>query len=229
VQVLVAGGFTTPEAGASTVPTVTVQSDGTLITPAPVPAVYPGPAITPLQRATVSSGRVTELLDRADDLGLLREDLDFGEPPVADAPDTAVTIVAGGATYTHVARALGFDEGAADTLTDEQRANRAALRDFLAAIDALPPGDQPYVPDSVIVTVVGPYVPDDLPQQPRDWPLATPPNLDGDFPCTELTGDEATLLLAALDGANQRTPWVIAGDGYTVAFRPVVPGQAGCE
>jgi hypothetical protein len=238
VQVLVAGGFTTPENAASTVPTVTVLTDGTVITQAAVPAIYPGPAIPPLQRSAISAEQVDELLEVAGDLGLLRDDLDFGEPPVVDAPDTTVTIVAGDATYVHVARALGFgggledggleDEGAGG-LTEEQRANRAALRDFLSATEELPAGEESYVPDAVVVTVIGPYQADELPQEPRAWPLETLPDLDGNFPCTVFTGDDAVDLLAALGDANQRTPWLIDGEELTIAFRPAVPGYSGCD
>jgi hypothetical protein len=53
------------------VPVVTVLGDGTVITPAPATAIYPGPAMAPLQSVTVRQHTVDALVQRAADLGLL--------------------------------------------------------------------------------------------------------------------------------------------------------------
>lgn len=112
VQVMVDGGFVPPEVALATVPARTVLGDGTVVTPAPTPAIYPGPALAPLQAVKVSSATVDGLVARAAKLGLLAGPLQFGQPPVADAPNTTVTIAAGGRTHRHVAAALGIaDEG----------------------------------------------------------------------------------------------------------------------
>lgn len=229
VQVLVDGGFVPVESALRTVPSLTVTSEGTVITPAPVLAIYPGPAYLPMQSASVDPVAVAELVDLARTLGLLDDDLDFGQPGFADAPDTTVTIVSDGVTYTHVANGLNPDLGA-EGLGDDARANRAALSEFVAAANALAVGDTIWTPDALGVTVVGPFTPSDelTDPEPIDWPLATPPNTDGDFPCTLVEGDDLATLLAALEGANERTPWVVDGEQLALAFRVVVPGQVAC-
>ncbi len=109
VQVLDAGGFLPLEAAVTTVPRITVLTDGTVITPAAVEAIYPGPALAPLRSSTAPVTRVDALLERAGVLGLLDGPLEFGRPPVADAPDTIVTLASpGGGTVIHTAYALGL-------------------------------------------------------------------------------------------------------------------------
>lgn len=224
VQVLVDGGFVPPEVALATVPTTTVLGDGTVVTLAPTPAIYPGPALAPLQAVKVDAATVDGLVSRAAELGLLAGPLDFGQPPVADAPNTTVTIVADGRAYRHVAAALGF--------TDETTggANRRALKEFLTALEQLPPGNQAWEPSAVAVRVVGPYEADpQLPQSPVAWPLARVPVEAGSgAPCLVVEGDDFRLLRAALGRANARTPWLIGGVARSVAFVPVVPGPPPC-
>jgi hypothetical protein len=224
VQVLVDGGFVRPEVALATVPATTVLGDGTVITLAPTPAIYPGPALATLQAATVDAATVDGLVARAAKLGLLAGPLDFGHPPVADAPNTTVTIVAGGRAHRHVAAALGINDEATGG------ANRRALMDFLAALEHLPPGNRAWEPSAIAVRVAGPYQADpQLPQSPVAWPLARVPVEAGPgAPCLVVEGDDARLLRAALVRANARTPWLIGGVARSVAFVPVVPGLQPC-
>jgi hypothetical protein len=236
VQVLIQGGFAPVESAVTAVPTVTVLGDGTVITTAPVTAIYPGPAISPLQSVKVDAATVDGLIDKARELRLLRDAPDYGRPSVADAPDTTVTVSAEGRTYRHQAYALGiFDEPASRDrreggLSEEAVANRRALSSFVEAAQAMPPGEQPWKPASVAVYDLGPYQPEpQLTQRPADWPLARPPAVRTDlFACTLVDGADAGGLLAAVERANSRTPWVINGAQRSLAFRPIVPGQPGC-
>ena len=224
VQVLVDGGFVRPEVALATVPATTVLGDGTVVTLAPTLAIYPGPALAPLQAVKVDGATVDGLVARAAGLGLLAGPLDFGQPPVADAPNTAVTIVAGGQAHRHVVAALGIgDEGTGG-------ANRRALKEFLAALEKLPPGDRAWEPTAIAVRVVGPYQADpQLAQHPVAWPLARAPVEAGPgAPCLVVEGDDARILRAALAQANARTPWLIGGVARSVAFVPVVPGPQPC-
>lgn len=224
VQVLVDGGFVPLEVALATVPATTVLGDGTVVTPAPTLAIYPGPALAPLQAATVDAATVDGLVARAAKLGLLAGAIDFGRPPVADAPNTTVTIVAGGQTHRHVAAALGISDGA----TGGQA--RRALKEFVSALEQLPPGDRAWEPTAIAVRVVGRYQADpQLPQPPVEWPLARVPIEAGSgASCMVVEGDEARVLHAALTRANARTPWLIAGAARSVVFVPVVPGPQPC-
>ena len=237
VQVLVDGGFVPVEAAVSSVPTVTVLGDGTVITPAPMLAIYPGAAIAPLQQTKLDAAGVDRLVARADELGLLKGPLDYGRPPVADAPNTTVTIVAGGITHRHVAYALGIVDrdpvgGGVQGLSSQAVANRKALSAFVEAANALPPGREAWVPSAIAVYDLGRYQADpQLPQREAAWPLTRPPATSatgGNWACTLIEGAEAATLLDALSGANSRTPWIVSGAARSLAFRPLVPGQPGC-
>lgn len=236
VQVTVTGGFVPVGTAVSTVPTATVLGDGTVITPAPVIAIYPGPAITPLQSVTVAPGTVDDLVERAAGLGLLDGAVEFGRPPIADAPDTVVTIFANGSEHRHVANALGAGSMPDDVgrqISEQAAANRRALRSFVTAVEALPPGEAPWRPSAVAVYALGGYLPDpDLAQPRREWPLTTPPATEpaaGEtIPCTLIENDKVEVLLRALSEASTRTPWMVGGRAVSLAFRPVVPGQPGC-
>jgi len=224
VQVLVDGGFVPREVALATVPITTVLGDGTVVTGAPTLAIYPGPALAPLQAVTIDAATVDGLVARAAELGLLAGPLDFGRPPVADAPSTTVTIAAGGQTHRHVAAALGIsDEGAGG-------ANRRALKEFLAVLQQLPPGNRAWEPSAIAVRVIGPYEADaQLPQPPVAWPLARVPAEAGPgTPCLVVEGDDLQVLRAALARANSLTPWLIGGVARSVAFVPVVPGPEPC-
>ena len=224
VQLRIDGGFVPREVALATVPATTVLGDGTVLTVAPTPAIYPGPALASLQAAKVDAAAVDDLVARAARLGLLDGPLDFGRPPVADAPNTTVTIVAAGRTHTHVAAALGISDEATGG------ANRRALREFVASLEQLPPGDRAWDPSAIAVRVAGPYQADpQLPQPPVVWPLARVPVDTGPGgPCLVVDGDDVRTLRAALARANARTPWLIAGVARSVAFAPVVPGSPPC-
>jgi hypothetical protein len=229
VQVATQGGLLPPEAAVGRVPSVTVLGDGTVITPAPVPELYPGPAIAPLQATTVDAARVDDLVAQAQRLGLLDGPLELGLPLVMDAPETIVTITADGATHRHFAHALTEAEEPASGLTEQEVANRRALRAFVETTRRLPPGDRSWTPTAVAVHGLGPYQPDpELAQKEMAWPLRRPPATAGPRPCTLVDGDDAAVLLGVLARASARTPWVVDGTPHSLAFRPVLPGQPGC-
>jgi hypothetical protein len=244
VQILHSGGFVPVEAALTTVPTTTVLGDGTVITSAPVPAIYPGPAITPLQSRTISASEVDGLVEKARSLGLLAGPLEFGRPLVADAADTTVTIVAGGTTHRHTAYALDIGEvrgstrgqagqaGRSSGVSEAEAKNREALSAFIGELMAASgAGERPWSPPAVAVYVLGSYLAPDptLTQPPQPWPLAQAPETQGDRPCTLVEGNDVPTLLQALAKANALTPWVIGGTQRSVAFRPLVPGQPGCN
>ena len=228
VQILVGGGFVPLESAVTTVPMATVLGDGTLVTPAAVPAIYPGPALGPLQAVTLTAKEVDDLVAKADRLGLLKGTLAFGQPSVADAPSTQVTIVANGASHRHDAYALGMDGFG---LSGAEVANRKALSTFVDAVTGLRPGERAWAPPAIAVYALGRYTADpQLPQPPVAWPLRPLPAATDAAarPCVIVEGADLATLAPALARANARTPWVVNGVQTALAFRPVVPGQPGC-
>ena len=229
-QVVVRGGFIAPNVQARQIPGVTVLGDGSVVTPAVVPAIYPGPAIAPLQQGHISAAQVARLLADARRLGLLGGPLDFGRPAVTDLGTTFVRIADGThAVSVQSAYALGKDLPVTG-LTGAQRTARRALQSFVDELQSLPRGDRVFSPRGVAVfTLTGAILPPAQP--PRTWPIAKRPRdiAAGKLGCIVVRGAEVAPLLGALAHANENTPWLVGGHTLWLAFRPLVAGDEGCS
>jgi len=202
-------------------------------------AIYPGPAITPLQTATISEGQIQDLIAAADEAGLLDEEIDFGQPGITDVPTTTVTFTVDGRTVTQAAYALSYQDAPDPNLTEDQVAAREALQAFVETTQGLAAADsEQYVPKGIVAyrltaEAAPPVVEEGLEQEPRTWPITTAPETPGATgigTCIPVTGPEVEPLLAALVEANELTPWLIGTDPASrMAFRPLLPGDPGCE
>lgn len=247
------GGFVMMGHDFASVPMVTVYPDGRAITHGPMIAIYPGPALPNLQLSELSEDEVAELVDAARDAGLLQE-VTYGDPPTADVPTTVVTLRVEGETYVHTAPSLGVGDGTMprgagdDTLegdpaagedmagvSEEEQAARQALSDFIAtAQDMAATGAQEsYRADSFAVmarvATEGAQEPtaDGIERQVAPWPLAL--DLATASECVVVDGADAQTLREALVDANQLTLWEQDGQTYEVWFRPLLPGEDGCD
>ncbi|MDQ3717285.1 MAG: hypothetical protein M3381_14945 [Actinomycetota bacterium] len=211
--------------------------DGTVIFPGAVNEPYPGVAIFPLQTTTFTEDQIQALLAAADEAGLLGEPIDYGKPGISDQATTYVDITVDGRTVSHSVYALDSEGDNEANLSAASRAARAALRDFLAT-HSQDSGNGPfYQPDAVLAyrlpTSTEPPAAPENEQEPRTWPIATvpPPVAEGSpHSCVAVTGQEAADLLGALAEANELTPWLIGTEvPARLAFRPLLPGDPGCE
>lgn len=235
------GGFMLPEALVTRVPTVTVYGDGRVITDGPVIAIYPGPALPNLQVQRISREDVVRLAERAVAAGVGRT-TDFGQPMVADAPSTRITVLTVTGHKHAEANALDFES--TPELTEDQQAARAKLRELIAALtdlpatlgaDAVGPAE-PYRP-AALAAVASPWT------EPDDDALPAPPELAWIGPplpgeenvkvhgvhCVTVTGSDAAELFARAMEATVLTPWVSGGERWRVAFRPLLPDESGCS
>ena len=154
LQIEHSGGFVLMGTDFASVPELTVYPDGAAITHGPQIAIYPPPALPNLLRQDLTDADVDALVAAARDAGLLDAVPEYGQPPVADAPTTFVTLRVDGRELVHAAEALGIgdgpigqetearDGGGAEEdlpgneplpgLTDDERAARAELAAFVA-------------------------------------------------------------------------------------------------
>src|SRR5687767_15032347 len=143
VRVDVSGGFVPMEYAFRSLPQLTIYGDGLALTQGAMIAIYPGPALTPVSARRLTARGVQEVLDKAEELGLLSEPPDYGQPPVADAPTTTVSLSSGGRTYVHKAEALqetAAMEGEGSQggpPSQDQREARRRLAEFVAAVGDL--------------------------------------------------------------------------------------------
>ncbi|MGY2065024.1 hypothetical protein [Blastococcus sp. SYSU DS0619] len=251
LQVLETGGFTTPALLAGRVPTVTVYSDGRVITDGPVPAIWPGPALPNLQQYLLDDGGARELVDRALAAGVA-ETGDLGQPPVADVTSTRFVVRTDGETISREVYALGIGstprevpgedglpgEDPQHGLTEEQLAARERLatlvdelRDPAAVLGAdRVTGPEPYRAEAV-AALVTPYTEVDPAQPEQSWPG---PELPGEpvgpgVTCVTADGEAAQAVLDAAASATSATPWTTPdGSRWSVVLRPLLPHESGC-
>ena len=209
--------------------TLVVTGDGRLVQPGPVIEIYPGPLLPNLRQRSISEDGIQQLLALADDHGLLA-DVTYPNPDnVMDAPDTVVTISAGGDTFEHRAYALGYEGEGAET--DEGRARlqdfvRAATQ-FAASTDQPSLGDEePYQADTYLIQAT-PDQPDrtadGLEPSIVDWPAAAGVRLADASDCAEVPAAGVATVLA---DANQLTRFVDAGVTYALSVQPSVAGRS---
>jgi hypothetical protein len=234
------------------VPAYTLYGDGTVIRTAAQPTGAAGTAPTlqaattqPLETARLDEAAVQALLQEAKRAGLLAPGAidygDMGSVGVADMPTTTVSLAADDGKVERAAYALGAaaDTGDGGTLSEAQRAARAALSGFVALTEAPLTGAKPYVPARLAVFIApGLAQPDSADATPATLPLAA--DLDAltatgggtaGFGCTVVEGDAVPTLLAAMRQASPSGLWRGPKGGrkvYRVVVRPLLPDEPGC-
>jgi hypothetical protein len=231
-------GFVPVEHIVTSLPLITVYGDGRVITEGPMIDIFPSPAMPNVLVRTIPAPAVDQLVRLAIDAGV-GSGADYGQPPVADAPSTQVTVLTDEGELVSRANALGFDDHG---VTEAQAAARRQLQGLVDKLTDLPAllgadagEEQPYEPTS-LAAVSWPWVDpasDDLPEQPEiAWPGPALPGEAlprfGDLHCLIVTGPELPAVLQAAAGANVLTPWVSEGQRWSVRFRPLLPEESTC-
>jgi len=239
------GGFVAPAAHLVDLPVISVYGDGTVIVPGPQIAIFPGPALPNLQRATITPAGMQLLLEAARDAGLLGPDAHYDLGGIMDASSAEFTVNADGSVHTISAYALMESSGSPqgqDAAVAEARSKLARFQAQLGSLEGLLGGElgswSPYEADAVQL-LVSAGAPDNqgLGQLPIAWPLSTPlatfgealPDLFQGQRCGVVTGDDVALLMPSLQKANALTPWTDGGTAYGLIVRPLLPGEEGCQ
>ena len=239
IEIASVGGFVPQDFAFRNLPSVVVYDDGTVIAPGAVPAIFPGPAVTPAFTGRIDDATLDELLAAAAEAGLIGATPDVGEVgdlPIADAASTRVTVVGDGDERRVEAYALaeagGTDFGQTG-LDEEQVAARAALADFVAAVSgaATPAAEEPLTPERYRVLASPALDPsgfDDPAVQLTvvDWPTTIEPPAEGR--CVAITGDAIADFEASLRQANELTQWTAGDRTFSLAVRVVLPHEPDC-
>lgn len=229
LSIVSSGGFVPVEIALGQLPTMAVYADGTIVRPGPVPEIYPGPLVKPLEVGRLAPETLEWLLEAARTSGVIGSDVDFGYPTVTDLDSTTVTVVIDGVEQSASAYAL-YEEFAADpTLTPEQTEARQGLMAFVsdafAAAGTVADWTVPR-PDRILVWAFPHVDRTDIDAGPAlEWPLA--PELialdpDTGRACIELSGRRAVRLLEAAMPATDLTPWQAGEVQYNLVVRPVI-------
>ena len=226
------GGFAPVEMILGRHPRYVLQADGRLYAPGAVPAIYPGPMLTPIFVGTVDDDAMQEIFRLIEDAGLPeidgRLEADEATNNVADATTTVITYFDGETDHTLAVYALGF----ARDMSDQAEA-AANLVDAVDQANGTLADATEYRPTKVeIRTGEHMSLPDPKFRSTQPWPLAVAPD---DMPageygwrCVVVEGPPATDLLDVFGAANQATVWEHEGVEYPLIARGLFPGEAGC-
>jgi hypothetical protein len=175
-----------------------------------LPRMAPPPAPSSYEVAELTDAGLEWLLERADELGMLVDNPDYGDPMVTDSPTSSLVITTGDETFEHSVYAPGFE---VEGRTEQERRNH--FSEFTAIILGLDDevGDElsefePWIPEAWVVSDRSWF----FEEPTRDWPLDEPP-APGD--CVVLPTD------ADLDTA---TGAYIGPDGTFIVADAALPG-----
>lgn len=233
------GGFVPPAARLLQLPMIAVYADGRVITQGAVPAIYPGPLVTPLFVSRIPLETVRGLLAQAAAAGLTpAEPILWPATSVADAPDTVFEIRANGALARTSFGAFGMEQSGLSATEVAARQRAQAFYDALPLAWSPQQGavqEGPYVPTALrlVVRPAGEENPE-FPQEPVAWPLAADlgsggvPVLEGapeEGRCLVLTDADVPAVWPLLQRANALTPFTSGGERYGIAVRPLLPHE----
>ena len=233
LQVVRAGGFLPAGAAFRSVPSVSVYEDGRVVTEGPQIEIWPPPALPSLQVGRLAADDLRRLLDAG--RRIVEADEDYGRPPVADAPATAVVVQDGDSRG--VAAAVALDELPGDLappdspgLTAEQRAARERLRAYVGQVRDAASAVPAHAYDADRLAVLAEAYGDaeaatELPPSELVWP--GPPLAAGT--CVVVTGEQVDAVRAAAAPASVETRWTADGQLLRLAFRPLLPHERTCE
>lgn len=233
LQIADEGGYAPVELIVNRLPGFSVYADGTLLAPAPVPAIYPGPIVMPLQSISLSKENLAALIEKIREMGLPSIDREIDNSLadlVADATTVTATFLdADGSEHIYGAYALflASDEPVPDT-TRLLGELVELLDSFLAA-----PGPRVFEPNRIQLWVNDAPSVDPEVTETVSWPLAiTPddfePEGDFNFGCHVLAGEAAQAAISAFSAANQATLWDYQGTELQLIVRILLPDEPGC-
>ena len=233
LQVVRAGGFLPAGAAFRSVPSVSVYGDGRVVSEGPQIEIWPPPALPSVQVGRLPSQEVSRLVDAG--RAVVDADEDYGRPPVADAPTTAVVLQDGG--QRAVAAAVALEELSGELappdgggLTAEQRAARERLSAYVRQVqDAASAVEARAYEGEGLAVLAEPYGDGAPAAEPPPSELAWPGPALAPGTCTVVAGAQAAEVHDAAASASVETRWTVDGQVLRLAFRPLLPHERTCE
>lgn len=231
IRITYEGGYVPAGFAFVNTPSLIVSGDGKAYTPGVMTMQFPGPLVAPITVRTITEEGVQTLLQLASAAGLLATPPEYPRNDmIADAPDTVVTIEAGGSTYVHRAYALGIDANETDPA-------RKALADFVTAASDLPGtvGAAALGPEATFEPLV--YRFQAMPTTEADlagidpkptitgWPESTGVDLGTAASCASALAEAVGPTFTA---ADSNTVFAQGDALYRLAVAPVLPGDPPC-
>lgn len=194
--------------------TLAVYGDGRVFRPDPQILIYPGPVLPTFSVSRISPERVESSVERVRASGVL-DPAAVEDEPAPGTGTTIVTVLADG-----------------ELRTARLRDGAAAAQRLQAALQGLPVGtQQPYAPHGLAAFAHPAKDPETDPDwliEPHEPSVVAWPAGRLQPGCSVASGADAEQILAAASQAHELTRWRSGGSLYTVAFRPLLPGESSC-
>jgi hypothetical protein len=237
------GGFINPAATLAALPTVAVYSDGRIMTPGPVDAIFPGPLVAPVAVRDVGPAGAAAILDAIRTAGLDKPAQ--GDPGIAvDSGTNVFTVVVDGVTTTSRYAGGGPAGGPGPVASgDEGRTAALALLDRLLdpaeAWGAATAPESTYQPLGyrIFVAPGAPATDGNVTGPPVAWPLTTPLSGFGTLATPDrgipglrqgaLLGADAAAVGPVLQRATSQTTFTSDGSPFTLYVRALLPDELG--
>jgi hypothetical protein len=207
-----------------------LYADGSLYFEGVLPAIFPGPALRPLQVIDIGDD-VLGVMDLIEDAGLPAIDQEFdneGANFVADASETVFQYRdEAGTDHVLGVYALGFDQP-----PQGRDAILIQLVDFLSQL-ASAEGATEYAGDRLQVFIREGDPTQDPTSETVDWALPVTPadfaasEYEG-WSCLTLEGEDAAAALTVLSEATETTHFDSDGTLYVSKARHLLPAEEGC-
>ncbi len=237
------GGFINPAATLAALPTVAVYSDGRIMTPGPVDAIFPGPLLAPVAVRDVGASGAAEILAAIKAAGLDKPAV--GGPGIpGDSGTNVFTAVVDGVTTTS-RFAGGGPSGPKGPVAsgDEGRVAALALLDRLLdpaeTWGAASAPESRYAPQGyrVFVAPGAPASDAGVSEPPVAWPLSTPLAEFGTAATPDrgiaglrqgaLLGADAATVGPLFEKATNLTAFTSGGSPFTLSVRALLPDELG--
>jgi hypothetical protein len=235
-----------PESQFTWLPYALITADGVVVTQGAVPAIFPGPLVSPLFGAPITEAGFSQVVERARTLGLLDGDGDFSPPePMPGALSGLIELRVDG-TMREITGDPNSGIQCITTPCDPAPGTPEAFGTFwreIGDLRSLVGGelgvDAPYRPEGYAL-LIGVTPPDDSGIEPQvvQWVLDTPlaaigaPIGPDPLPtCGTVGGEDAATLEAAFSRSNQLTLWAdkSLSEPVSIAVRPLLPGEDVCR
>jgi len=245
LKVTTEGGFINPAANLNALPSVAVYSDGRILTPGAVDAMFPGPLVMPVAVHDVGPDGAAAILAAIKRVGLDKPATGDGGIAADSGTNVFTVVVDGAATTSRFARGgRPGQPGGPVASGDEERAAALALLDRLLdpseswGVPAATPGTYPPPGYRVFVAPGAPISGDpSVTRPPIAWPLpttlagfGTPANPDRGIAGLRqgvLLADDATRMAPLLEQATAITAFTSGGSLYTLSVRALYPDELG--
>jgi hypothetical protein len=239
------GGFINPVATLNALPLVEVFADGRILTPAPVPAIAPGPLLPVENVRDVGDAGATAIVAAIKAAGLDRESGSTAGVP-GDSGTDVFSVTLDGTTVENRISGNGPGVGRPGGLGGSADPGQAAALDLLDRLldpsemwQKTPATISLYAPTGyrVFAAPVAPQGNPSTPQKPVAWPLSTPLSSFG-VPATPdrgvqglrqgaVVGADAQTLGPILGAATSETGFTSGGQTWTLYVRPLLPDELG--